>query len=336
MGEMTDKNKALQTIRAYIQSGIVTEDDIRAILTTKSPSQTEKNDKLSAVDVMFYIAGFVFFAAIMSLITQSWNTGEGLLHIFLSAGIGAIVWMVAFMVARRESLSDVQNGMVDALLLTGTLLIVVGGYIIANEIVNGYDDVNFIPAAVAFAIVGAVHVGFDRLVKRNLVLLMGIFTAVLAFPSFMFGLLKDANAPVDVWTAVVILSAGLLAFGTRVVAKIYADRKGIERSFDGLAAFVALLAMYIASYSDNEGLWFILLIISVLTVFYLCIVFQSKNLLGIASLFLVLTVITISFRYFSDYGVSVSLIVATVGLLGSAAVATTINKKYIKSPSQND
>jgi len=44
----------------------------------------------------------------------------------------------------------------------------------------------------------------------------------------------------------------------------------------------------------------------------------------------VVAVLTISFKYFSGAGVTVSLVIAALGLLGSAAVATSINKKYFK------
>jgi hypothetical protein len=56
--------------------------------------------------------------------------------------------------------------------------------------------------------------------------------------------------------------------------------------------------------------------------------------LGNASFFLVLTVITIAFKYFSGFGVTTSLILATIGLLGSALAASNINKKYFKKPPQ--
>jgi hypothetical protein len=59
---------------------------------------------------------------------------------------------------------------------------------------------------------------------------------------------------------------------------------------------------------------------------------QNKHLLGNASFFMVLTIVTISFKYFSGYGITFSLIVAAIGLLGSAAVASNIHKKYFKQP----
>jgi hypothetical protein len=47
------------------------------------------------------------------------------------------------------------------------------------------------------------------------------------------------------------------------------------------------------------------------------------------SFFMVLTIVIISFQYFSGYGVTFSLIVAAHGLLGSAAVVSN-NKKALK------
>ena len=88
--------------------------------------------------------------------------------------------------------------------------------------------------------------------------------------------------------------------------------------------------MYVASYGDHGLLWLGVLVMGVFTLFYLSIVTQDKRLLGNASFFLVITVITVSFKYFSGYGATTSLVLATLGLLGSAAVASGINKKYFE------
>ena len=92
--------------------------------------------------------------------------------------------------------------------------------------------------------------------------------------------------------------------------------------------------MYVASYTDYDIAWVVILIASVLGIFYLSIVTQNKQLLKSGSFFMILTIITISFRYFSGLGVTVSLIVATLGLLGTAVVISSINKKYFKQPEQ--
>jgi hypothetical protein len=166
------------------------------------------------------------------------------------------------------------------------------------------------------------------LVKKDFMLLMGVLLAVATFPVVLFGFLKDASAPRDLWYAIVILSAGLLAYATRVLAKIQPERRELRSIFDSFAVFVTLATMYIASFGDHGLLWLGVLIMGVFTLFYLSIVTQDKRLLGNASFFLVLTVITVSFKYFSGYGATTSLILATLGLLGSAAIASGINKKY--------
>ena len=88
--------------------------------------------------------------------------------------------------------------------------------------------------------------------------------------------------------------------------------------------------MYVSTYGDRSFMWFILLVASILGIVDASVLMQDKHLLFSASFFLVISIITISFKYFSGFGVSTSLVLATVGLLGSAAAASTIHKKYFK------
>lgn len=329
---MKTKQEILAEIHEGLDAGIITEADLKTFVAgpiTERPAEPlqTRTDKTSAVDIMFYIAGLVLYLAILSIIAQSWGDGNTLMHILLSVGVGLGLWAIAYYLVKNLLHSDVRKGLINSLLLTGSLSIITGGYIVTNEIIGGFDEVNFIPGAIILALVGAVHIAFDKLIRRNVILLMGILLCVAAFPALLFGVLRDADLPADVWSGVVILSAGLLAYATRTVAKMDPDRQ-IRRSFDSFAVFLTLAVMYMSSFGDYGLLWLLLLVAGVLVIFYLSIVTHDKNLLGSASFFLVLTVMTISFKYFSGYGVTTSLILATVGLLGSAAVATTINKKY--------
>ena len=340
---MKTKQELLQDISAGLSDGIITENDLRVFLapavTIGSSSDAamqysgKKAEKLSAVDIMFYIAGIVLFSAIISVIAQSWNSGNALLHIFLSAGVGAGLWTIAYRLLASQEQNEVRSGLINALLLTGSLTVVTGGYIITNELIGGFDEVNYIPSAIMLAIVGAIHIWFDRLVKRNLLLQMGVLLGVLSFPAFLFGLLQYVEVPVDVWAIIVLISAGLLAYATRVVAQMTPDRPKIRGSFDWIAAFIVLATMYLTSFTEYGIIWLMALIGGIFGIFYLSIVNQNKHLLGSASFFMVLTDITISFRYFSGFGVTTSLVLATIGLLGSAAVASNINKKYFTTSS---
>lgn len=336
---MKNKQEILAEIQEGLRTGVITEADLRPFMSLQLSSASRKEpapkpEKLSAVDVMFYVAGLVLFSAIMSIIVQSWNDGNALVHILLSAGVGAGLWTIAYYLIKSTLQNDIRKGLINSLLLTGSLSIVVGGYIITNELVGGFDEVNFIPGAMMLAVIGGLHLGFDRLIKRDLILLMGVLLCVASFPALLFGFLQDADVPMDVWSAILIISSGLLAYATRVVAKINPDRQKIHSSFDPFAAFLGLASMYVSSFGDYGILWLGALIAGVFGIFYLSIITQNKHLLGNASFFLVLTVITVSFKYFSGYGVTTSLVLATLGLLGSAAIASSINKKYFKPPVQ--
>lgn len=337
---MRTKAEILAEVQEALSAGLLTELDLRPFITqlpepaAPSAAEPEKRDKLSAVDVMFYVAGIVLFAAIMSFIVQSWEQGNPLARIALSAGVGAGLWSLAYYLIRNPLQSDIRKGLVNALLLTGALCVIVGGYIITNEFIGGYEGIDFIPAAITLAMLGTLHIAFDRLIKRELILLLGILLGVATFPALIFGFLQDAGMTVDVWTLVLVISAGILAYATRVTARIMPDREKIRSSFDGFAAFIAMGAMYVASFGEFGAFWLAVVIAAVLGLFYLSIIAQNKHLLGIGSFFLVLTVVTISFKYFSGFGVTTSLVVATFGLLGSAAVASSINKKYFKPAGQ--
>ena len=339
---MNSREEIITQIKEGLNTGLITESDIKSFIHEPAlvpveavvEEEVRKSERLSAVDIMFYVAGIVLYSALLSIIAQSWDsTGDTIvLHVFLSAGIGMMLWAAAYYLIKDNKQTDIKRGLINALLLTGSLSVVTGGYIISNQLVGGFGEINFVAGAITLAVVGGLHLAFDRLIRRDLALLMGVLFSVAAFPALLFGLLKDTDAPGDVWSLVLVGSAGLLAYATRVVTKLSRGREGARRAFDAFAAFLALIAMYISSFGDYGSLWLIGLLLGVLGIFYLSVMSQNRHLLGNASFFLVLTVITISFKYFSGFGVTTSLIMATIGLLGSAAVASSINKKYFKRP----
>lgn len=327
-----DKQQLLDAITGGLRGGIVTKSDITGVIDKHSA--TNKADavatsRVSAVDVMFYIAGIVLFAAIIALIGQSWDSGVGV-RVFLSAGLGTAFWAIAIYLIRLGNKSDISSGIINALLLTGSLSLIAGGFIIANEFVD-FDDVSYYAASVTLLLLGILHVIFGWQIRRDLLVLMGVILGVAAFPTLVLGLLGETTVPMYINSLVVAVSGGLLAYATRVVSWIGASSKGAAKVFDSLGAFISLMSLYVASYDDDIGLlWLLVMIMGIIGMFYLSIVKQDKLMLGNGSFFLVVAIITISFRYFSDYGVAASLFVGAIGLIATAVVATTINRRYIK------
>lgn len=326
-----EKTTLLQQLRSALQAGILTRRDVQAVLaesTTTEPS-TEPT-RLSAVDVMFYIAGIILYASLISVIAQTWQDNSPLLRIFLSVGMASILWAFAYYLTLSPLQSDIRKGLTNSLLLTGSLASITGAYIVINETIDGYGDVNFFAGAAALLITGGLHLLFDRYVTRNILLTIGTFFCVASVPAVLFGILQDTDSPLYVWCGVWVFAAALLAYATRVVSRLYKGARTAPDATDSLAAIIGMGALYVSTYDDLGGLWFVLLIASILGIFYASVRMQNKHLLGSASFFLVISIVTISFRYFSDFGVSISLLLATLGLLGSAAAASTIHKRYFR------
>lgn len=331
-----DKERVLQTISTALDTGVVTKDDVVAVLhgsgpgSAKKSSQAPEANRVSAVDIMFYIAGIVLFAAIAALVGQAWDSGSAS-RILLSSGTGALFWTIALYFMRQPQIDDIRRGITNSLLLAGSLSLISGGFIIVSEYVDP-DDGNFYAAALTLALLGTLHVGFGWQIKRDLLLLIGTLLAVASFPTLIFGILEGSDLPMFAHCLVIAVGGGLLAYATRVIARLgVASGAAFGHTFDALSAFIVLMSLYVASYDDSTGLlWLLVLILGVVGLFYLSIAKQNKLLLGNGSLFLVISIITISYRYFSD-NVAISLLISAAGLLGTAIMAATINRRYIKT-----
>lgn len=333
---MNDKATLLGAITQALKDGILTEDDVRSVLSSSPKPASVQNtakstsSRASAVDIMFYITGIVLFAGIAVLIGQSWDSGP-IMRIFLSVGVGSLAWAYAASLVRSKNIDDIRKGLTNALLLCGSLLLISGGFIVAGELVS-FEKYHFFVSALVLLALGALHMSFGLHLRRKLLLLIGILLAVAAFPSTVFGLFEDSNVPMYTYALITAISGGLLAYAARVTGRISTSHKDIMRSFDSFGAFVALMSLYAASYDDSTGvLWLLVLIAGIVGLFYLSIVMQDKYMLGNGSFFLVLSIITISFRYFSGYGAAFSLLISAVGLLATAVVATNINRRYLKA-----
>ena len=327
---MDNKEHILTAVSDALEAGKITKNDLLEVIrrnSAKHTDSTEVSGRLSAVDIMFYIAGIVLFAAIATLIGQSWDSGPAL-RIFLSAGIGALLWAAALFYIHSPKTDDIRRGMTNSLLLTGSLLLIGGGFIIASELV-GSDEANFYAFSLTLALLGVLHISFGWQIRRAFTLLLGILLSVAAFPVLVFGILDGSDVPLFINCLIFAATGGLLAYATRTISRVSAGVSGAERTFDPLSAFIVLMSLYAASYDESTGLfWLLVLVLGIVGLFYLSITAQNKLLLGNGSLFLVLSIITISYRYFSD-NVAVSLLVSAAGLLGTAIMAAHINRRYL-------
>lgn len=328
---MKTKDELLQALRDALTNGIITHADIHQLLgenkTVEAAVVPADSRKLSIVGTIFHIVGVILFAAILSVVVQTWEAGAGL-HVMLTAVLGLMIWAGAYAVTRMPEQNELREGLASALLLTGSLLVITGGFIITN-LVGGYGSIDFYEAIPALLILAGLHLGFYYLIKRDSLFVIGVLLSVATVGSLVFGLLRDAEATMDVWVIAWCLLAGLLAWVTNVLAGLSKASLHLKGACNKPAIVLVLLATFVASFGELALLWYVVLIMAILGVFYLSIRSKERILLGTASLFLVLVIITISFRYFAEFGITTSLFLSAVGLLGVAVVASRISKRYI-------
>ncbi|HEU0266206.1 MAG TPA: hypothetical protein VFQ70_01105, partial [Candidatus Saccharimonadaceae bacterium] len=275
---MENRQRLLDELRQALDAGVVSKNDLRSLLatdvateTTDVSPKTRKPSNLSAVDIMFYIGGIVLFAAVCAVVSQSWSITSALMHIFLSGGVGIILWAITFALIRSDIMSDTVRGLTNSLLIAGILSVTLGGFIADYHVAQSYSNYQFVVAGITTLILGLLHVLYYRLVRRDLVLLFGIILGVSALPLAIDQVLSNLEAPLYSWCLVVAAAAGFLTYVTRIVARYLPEAQAfIAHVFDGFSALVILLSLFIASRGDHlVALWFIVLIVAILGMFYL-------------------------------------------------------------------
>ena len=332
---MKTKSVILGELRTAIKDGVVTRNDIDKVFdeagvatySTKDSESTFQDRGNTVVRGLCYAAGIIMFIAVLSAISQTWESGL-ILHLFLTVVLGVAIWAAAYRFGKDKQSSDIRLGVCDALVLTGSLLLVTGGYIITNQI-GSYGRVDFYQVIPALAVLALLHFLFFRILKRDIIYLFGIFLSVVAFGSLLFGILDDSSAAIDIWALVFIGLAGLLSWATHVTSRMYESTKHLQASHDRLAIFLSLFTMFLASFGDYAGWWYLAIAVSICGVYYLSIIKKQRILLGAASTFLVLTTVTVAFRYCSEFSLTASLLVSAAGILAVAALATQISRKYL-------
>ncbi len=342
-----NKEAILQAIRDGLASGALDQSDLRALVDEQdqptvgvssnsisaATHEAANGKKLSIIDMLFYLAGIVLFAALAVLAGQS---GEGVSRILITLVPGLILWTLSYLYGSQPNPSEVRKGMVNAMVLTGCLAVVTGAFLAAWQVVGGSDAGSSFTyaASVALIILGVCHLLFDRLFRHIILVSLGVLLLVAAFPTLLAGILNGLNVSIDVWAAIGICTGILLGYGGRLAAMTAPGRGYLAGSFASVAAFIILANIYAASFTSSAAIiWEILLPITIYGAFFVSIKRKSKNFLVNGSLFLVLFLVTVSFRYFAGLGAAFCLALSAMSLLATAFMAIHINKRYIKVPS---
>lgn len=341
---MNAKDELLQTIRNGLANHVITAEDLRAFVApepvainielqpTAAAEPAANPKKLNIIDILFYIAGLILYAALMVMAFQL-GKDVWIMRIIITLGVGLLIWGVVYILGTQSTPSDMQRGLVNSLMITGSLAVISGGIITANQVAGStFSEAGLAMAvAVALIILGAAHLVFDRLFRHIILVSLGVLLLSAAFPTVFVALLSNQEVPVDVWTLIGIASGCLVWYGGILASETLPERAFLKDSFESFAAFIALGSIYYASLTSSvAALWEVVLPLAIYGAFFASIKRRSKNFLVTGALFLVLYLITISFKYFSGLGVAFCLILSGLSILATAFMAVNINKKYIK------
>lgn len=330
---MSPREQLLQAIEQGLSDQVISKPDLENILyhtpNTVEQAAPPKSD-VSITDVLFYLAGIIFFAALMTMVSQVGDDSLGL-QLLISLGAGLTFWAAAYALARQPAPTDTKAGLLNSLLLTGSLSVIAGGLILTFDLSKNLAESAGLVYAVTFVILATAHWLFDRILRNAMLIVFSLMLFVAAFPAAMEGLLAPGKPPVDVWGVVAIVTGLLLAYGGKLVSVSATGRGSFKDSFESVAAFIVLAVIYQMEFVSHIGLlWELLLPFVIYLAFFVSIKRRSTQFLLTGSLFLVLFLITISFKYFSGLGAVFSLILSACSILATAFVALGINKKYIK------
>lgn len=342
---MRNKQTILIELRELLDSGELTKSEIQGLIgdnqreassvDASASTSVQKTSRLSAIDIMFVTGGVILFASVQALIDQlHLGLSSGVFGAMLCLAIAATLWGFALVQSRQKQASEVGRGMGLSFILTGSLLLVAAAVHMTNALMSGSgasNDVAHNLYTFGFLMLGVAlfHVIFAWLVRRQLVVGAGILAACSALVALAIGALVSVKVEgADPYVLVFIVAAVFLAVAARMVVRIKSGALH-PRAFDGLAQFIALVAMTIATFNDWHMLWYPLIICVILGLFYVSIRQKSQPSLVIAAFFLTVTLISMSFRYFSGLGIAFSLLLAAVAVLGVATVSVSLRKKYL-------
>lgn len=298
-------------------------------------SEESVHNKLSAVEILFYLAGGVLYASLMAMAAQTGENGAAMrVGILLVSGFG--LWALVYYLGRRNNdvVSENRTGFINAMLLTGCLALISGGVMAAVESTS--SDMFGYALALAFLILGGLHLFFDSIFRRIILVFLGFILLTAAFPTLLLTLLGSSEVSTDVRAMIGVATGGLLAAAGSIASRTVPRREGLKDSFLSLAGFIVLASVYAASLTSRvAALWSIVLPLLIFGAFYVSIQRRSKNFLVTGSVFLVMYVMTIAFKYFSGFGAAFSLLLSATALLGTAFMAASLNKRYIISDDES-
>ena len=322
------KDELLDELRRQLESGDLTTQEIRQLLSAPSPESTGSGSMLASrlSMILYYIGGGIVFLGLVFLIAQEWNRFDPAIKIFVTLGSGIAAFAAGVLLSQHERLGAAG----PAFFLISAMLLPAGLFVTYDE--AGVDVEILMTQIQVSGILSAVYIACYLVFRHNVLLIFAIlFSTWLLFVSTnrIVG-----GAPVfDDFNFVNyrILFAGLayIFLGHAFVDTEREVLTGWLYGFGVLGFLGAGLALGEWRPSQNV-IWEAIYPGLVFAVIFLSIKLKSKTFLIFGSLALGVFLVKITAEYFSDsLGWAFSLVLVGFLLMGVAYLAVRIKRQYM-------
>ena len=304
-------------------------------VTNEEVKHPKKKTQLSvtAPKIMFTIGAVLLFVGISIALFQEFEDSQAFVFSIITLLFAFLSWSGAHYLNKTAdddlAEDDIKIGLIDSSLLLGSLFLgtSVVLWTIALDTLEGRALLTV--SLLFLSVYIACHILIYSLTKRLLPLAIaglsigGLYTSL---SSLIFYGISD---PTVVTFLSVVLGFVFIAVGYVFYSKT--DGKELRGPFWSLGGLIIAGSLYALTVIESplQMLWIILYPAVIYLAFIMSIKLQIKTFLFTGSLFLIIYIISIVFRYFADgLGPAFAFIVSALAIIGSATLSLQLKKKY--------
>lgn len=326
-----DKRAALQKAAALLrESGATVEELSRVMRQGGLDADHRASGQIHLSDWMFFAGGAVLCAALQLAIVLS-VPELSITRMLLAAMVATALWVLAIAARRRIGDGLLAGGISRALLLAGSWSWCLVPLYAVDALQTGYVmtfSLSLYVLAAGSVAVGVLHIGYDRVVRSVFALGMATLTLWVAVICMIIGTLQSSG---QVYSQLIYQAVTLLLTSALPVVAYWVTwrqyRHELREGFMVVGQLLTLLAIFIFTFFPiNAALWHLAMFIALSLLFYLSVSHKKRASFIVAAVFLVLSIIAFSFRYFISGGVAVSLFISAMAVLGVATGLTLVHK----------
>lgn len=314
-----DKHQVISLIKSKLQEGVITQNDLKEILTGRKVSAGESH---RFIKILYGVGAILAVLGIVILAVQNWGDIGFFGQLIITAGISIVTFMAGFLMGgdERRVLSQIWFAISAA---TAPI-----GFIVFFNQVG--IDMNATVLALTFAFLTILYTLALFITKRNILMLIALI-----FEGVLYGIIVGNFFGLDQYIRESIIVYGLASlFVAHFYQKMFAiQSEGDEKEKKSVSEIIYTTGtlMVLAAAISYDGYVDAILFALIFAGFYLSSVVRSKGILIVSTLFLMGHILKITSVYFaSSIGWPIALIIAGFLIIAIGYGSITFSKKYVK------